>query len=111
MTRQQIGYSNHQQLVAHREWRVTGIPFHRHSQSKGYPMTIKAELSAIEPTEAARQAFKEFGSDLDVLLTQVQGHVTDLQRIVKQVIAFHPTSSDADASNYAALQDVLDQLD
>lgn len=72
-------------------------------------MTVKVDLAAIVPTSTARAAFEAAGTNLDVLLTQVVEQVTDLQRLLKQVIAFHPSSGD-DAANYTALGNVLAEL-
>jgi hypothetical protein len=72
-------------------------------------MTIHADLTAITPTANARSAFKKAGTDLDELLAQVANHATDLQRLLKQVIALHP-SSGGDSTNYTALSNLLAEL-
>jgi hypothetical protein len=72
-------------------------------------MTLKADLSAITPTTTARQAFKNAGTDLDQMIAEANTHAADLQALLRQIIAFHPSSS-GDSSNHAALVSLLGEL-
>jgi hypothetical protein len=72
-------------------------------------LTLKTDLTAITPTTTARQAFKNAGTNLDELLAQVAVQASDLQRLLKQVIALHPNSG-GDSSNYSALTSLLAEL-
>ncbi len=72
-------------------------------------MTLKTDLSAITPTTTARQAFKNFGTDLDVLIAEANLHAADLQRLLAQIISFHPTTG-GDTTNHASLVSLLAEL-
>lgn len=72
-------------------------------------MTVHADLTAIAPTTTARQAFKNAGTDLDELLTQVSAQVTDLKRVINQIISTHPNTG-GDTTNHAALVSLLAEL-
>ena len=72
-------------------------------------MSIKTDLAAITPTTTARQAFKNSGTDLDVLIAEINNHAADLQRLLNQVVTYHPTSG-GDTTNHAAFASLLAEL-
>ena len=69
-------------------------------------MTIHADLTAITPTANARQVFKNSGTDIDVLFNLAHEHASELQKLLKQIIALHPTGG-GDATNLTALNNLL----
>lgn len=72
-------------------------------------MPVHTDLSAITPTSIARTAFKNAGTDLDDLLAQVNVQVTDLKRLLNQIISTHPNSG-GDTTNHTALVSLLAEL-
>ena len=72
-------------------------------------MTVLADLKAIALTASAKASVSAKGADLGVLVQTAELHVIELQTVLKQIIAVHPTSG-GDAANYAALGSVLAQL-
>jgi hypothetical protein len=72
-------------------------------------MTVLADLNAITLTANAKGLVQAKGADLTVLVTTAKTHVTELQAVMKQIIAHHPTGG-GDAANSAALTAVLAQL-
>jgi hypothetical protein len=72
-------------------------------------MTLKTDLAAITPTTTARQAFKNAGTDLDQMIAEANAHAADLQTLLKQIIAFHPTAG-GDSANHTALVSLLAEL-
>jgi hypothetical protein len=72
-------------------------------------LTALTELKAISLTGTAKNAASAKGVDLPALVAQAQLHITELSTILKQVIAFHPTSG-GDAANLSALNAVLAEL-
>ena len=72
-------------------------------------MTVLAELNAIALTANAKAIGQTKACNMDSLMGQARLVTADLQKIVKQVIAHHP-SGGGDAANLAALNAVLAQL-
>lgn len=72
-------------------------------------MTVLTDLKAISLTASAKAAVSAKGADLPALVTQAQLHVIELQTILKQIVAVHP-SGGVDAANYAALNAVIAEL-
>ncbi|MGJ5095607.1 hypothetical protein ACQR18_26265 [Bradyrhizobium oligotrophicum] len=72
-------------------------------------MTVLTDLKALSLSQNAKTVVAAKGADLGSLLTLAQQHTIELQAILKQIIAHHP-SSGGDATNYAALGAVLAQL-
>jgi hypothetical protein len=72
-------------------------------------LTVLADLTAIGLTANAKAVGQTKGADLPQLVSTAKLHVIELQALLKQIIAFHP-SSGGDASNYTALNAVLTQL-
>ena len=72
-------------------------------------MTALADLRAVSLTANAKGVVAVKGVDLQSLVTQAQFHVIELQTVLKQIVALHP-STGGDAANYAALNAVLAEL-
>ncbi len=72
-------------------------------------MTVHTDLAAITPTATARTAFKNAGTDLDDLLAQVDVQITDLKRLLNQIISTHPNTG-GDTTNHTALVNLLAEL-
>ena len=72
-------------------------------------MTALADLKAISLTTNAKNVGAAKGTNLAALVTQAQLQITELETILKQIVALHP-SSGGDAANYAALNAVLAEL-
>lgn len=72
-------------------------------------MTVLADLKAIAMTTNAKNVVSAKGADLNALVQTAEQHVIELQALLKQIIAVHP-SGGGDASNYTALGSVLAQL-
>ena len=72
-------------------------------------MTVHSDLAALSLTSTAKAAGQKSGADLSVLIGLAHQHIIELQALLKQIIAFHP-STGGDASNYAALLAVLGEL-
>jgi hypothetical protein len=72
-------------------------------------VTVLTDLKAIGLTASAKGVISAKGPELSALVTMAQLHVTELQTVLKQILALHP-SGGGDASNYAALNAVLAQL-
>ena len=54
-------------------------------------MTVKSDVVAITPTSTAVKAFAAAGSNFSVLLGALQQQAAEMQQLVKQLIAYHPT--------------------
>lgn len=72
-------------------------------------MTALAELKALSVSANATKAGHANGTNLPALIQTAELRVIELQALLKQIIAFHP-SGGGDASNYSALQAVLAEL-
>ena len=72
-------------------------------------MTTKTDLAAITPTNTARQAFKNSGTNLDALIAEANAQAADLERLLKQIVAYHPNSG-GDTTNHAAFASLLAPL-
>ena len=72
-------------------------------------MTVLADLKAIALTTNAKNVVSAKGTDLNGLVQTAEQHIIELQAVLKQIIAVHPTGG-GDASNYTALGNVLAQL-
>jgi hypothetical protein len=72
-------------------------------------MTVLSDLNAINLTGTAKAAVSAKGADLPALVTTAKSHIVELQVLLKQIIAHHPTGG-GDAANSAALSAVLAQL-
>jgi hypothetical protein len=72
-------------------------------------MTVLADLTAITPTANAKGVVSAKGADLTVLIGNAKQHIIELQAVLKQIIAHHPTGG-GDAANVTALNAVLAQL-
>ena len=72
-------------------------------------MTVLADLAAISVTANAKSVVSAKGADLTFLITSAKQHITELQAVLKQIIAHHPTGG-GDAANVTALNAVLAQL-
>jgi hypothetical protein len=72
-------------------------------------MTIKAETVAIVPTANAAAVVQAKGANINGLMQLLQGHAVDMQTLVKQIIALHP-SGGGDAANLTALSAILTEL-
>jgi hypothetical protein len=68
--------------------------------------TVKTDIAAITPTPNARAVAQAKGSDIAGLMLLLQTHAVEMQAIVKQVIALHPTGD----ANLTALNAVLTEL-
>jgi hypothetical protein len=67
---------------------------------------IKTDLSAIVVTASAKAAAEAKGCDMAVLITQALTETNDLTRLLKQIVAFHP-SGGGDATNYTTLSNAI----
>lgn len=73
------------------------------------PTTLRASLAAITPTARANLAGQQQGVNLASLLAQLDTHAGEMQILLKQIIALHPTGG-GDASNLTTLQSLLTSL-
>ena len=71
--------------------------------------TITADINAITLTANAKAASLAAGADLPTLMSQLQIHLGEKQRLLKQILAFHP-STGGDAANWAAINAILAKL-
>jgi hypothetical protein len=72
-------------------------------------MTVMTDLNAIALTATAKSAVSAKGADIGNLVANAKTHVIELQFVLKQIVAHHP-SSGPDAANYAALQTIIAEL-
>jgi hypothetical protein len=72
-------------------------------------MTVKAEVVAITPTANAIGVVSAKGSNITGLMLLLQQHAVEMQILIKQVIALHP-SGGGDAANLTALNNILSEL-
>ena len=54
-------------------------------------MTALTDLKAISLTSTAKNAASAKGVDLPALVAQAQLHITELQTVLKQIVALHPS--------------------
>lgn len=71
-------------------------------------VTIKAEVVAITPTANAQAVVQAKGANIAGLMLLLQQHAIEMQILIKQVIALHPTGGDA--ANLTALNNILSEL-
>jgi hypothetical protein len=71
--------------------------------------TITQDVTAITLTASAKAASLAAGADLPTLMAQLLVHVGEKQRLLKQILAFHP-STGGDAANWAAINAILAKL-
>ena len=64
-------------------------------------MTLKTDVAAIAPTATATKAFAAAGSSFNMLLATLQQHAIEMQALVKQLIAYHPTDAVISATVHA----------
>jgi len=72
-------------------------------------MTALTDLRAITLTANATKVGHAAGTNLPALTALAQQHVVELEIILKQIVAIHP-SGGGDASNLSALNAVLAEL-
>jgi hypothetical protein len=72
-------------------------------------MTVLANTKSITPTAKAKSVVQTHGAQLGDLLTLFQQHASEVQILLKLIIALHP-STGGDAANYAALSSLLAEL-
>jgi hypothetical protein len=64
-------------------------------------LTVKTDVLAITPTATATKAFSAAGSSFSMLLSALQQHAIEMQALVKQLIAYHPTDQVLSATVHA----------
>lgn len=67
---------------------------------------IKTDLAAIAVTANAKAVGQTKGTDLAGLINQALILNADLTRVLKQIVAYHP-SGGGDAANYATLSNAI----
>jgi hypothetical protein len=67
---------------------------------------IKTDLAAIAVTATAKSASSAKGADMAGLINQALIMNADLTRILKQIVAYHP-SGGADAANFTTLNNAI----
>jgi hypothetical protein len=67
---------------------------------------IKTDLSAIALTATAKAAAQAKGCDMSVLIAQALTETNDLARLLKQIVAFHP-SGGGDSANFTTLNNAI----
>lgn len=67
---------------------------------------IKTDLGAIAVTATAKLAGQQKGADMAGLINQALVLNSDLTRILKQIVANHP-SSGPDATNFTTLNNAI----
>ena len=72
-------------------------------------MTTLTDIRAVAPTANAKVVVAAKGADITALMAQAQIKAAELQVIVKQIIAVHP-SGGGDAANMTALNNILTAL-
>lgn len=72
-------------------------------------MTVLTDAKAITPTANAKAVVAAKGADITALMLHIQRVSGELQVLVKQAIAMHP-SGGGDAANLTALNTLLSEL-
>ena len=72
-------------------------------------MTALTDIKAVTPTANAKAVVSAKGADINALMAIAQIKAAELQVIVKQIIAVHP-SGGGDAANLTALNNILVEL-
>jgi len=72
-------------------------------------MTVKAEVNAIAPTANAKAVVQAKGANITDLMQLLTQSAIDMQVLVRQIIALHP-SGGGDAANLAALSALLAEI-
>jgi hypothetical protein len=67
---------------------------------------IKTDLGAIVVTATAQAAAEAKGCDMRMLIAAALQETTDLTRLLKQIVSFHP-SGGGDATNYTTLSNAI----
>lgn len=73
-------------------------------------MTALTDIKAITLTSNAKALGQAAGTNLASLMVQAQQHASELEVLLKQIIAIHPTTGGADATNLTALNAILAEL-
>ena len=81
----------------------------RHGHPCGGSMTAMTELKAINLTANATAVGAQKATSLTSLVLQAEREISELQVILKQIIAMHPTGG-SDAANLTALNTILAEL-
>jgi hypothetical protein len=71
--------------------------------------TLTQDVQAIVLTPPAVAKAQAAGADLPVLMTQLQTHIAEKQRLIKEIIRLHPVTG-GDAANLTALNAILAKL-
>lgn len=71
--------------------------------------TLTQDVTSILLTPAAIAQAQAGGANLPALMTQLQLHVTEKQKLIKEIIRLHPGGG-GDAANLAALNAILAKL-
>jgi hypothetical protein len=71
--------------------------------------TLRQQNSAIMLTATAKAAGQNAGVTLTNLQTQLDEHLAEVAVLLRQILAFHP-STGGDAANYSALQSILSAI-
>jgi hypothetical protein len=69
-----------------------------------------ADIFAIAFTPAATAAFHQGGRRLDTLLEVAKSQIGDFRATLREIIAGHPSTGQADATNLARLKAVLTSI-
>lgn len=72
-------------------------------------MTVQAELAAITLTANAKVVGSTKGTDMNALMVQAKLNTAELQKLMKQIVAHHPTGG-GDAANLTALNAIVTEL-
>lgn len=72
-------------------------------------MTTLTDIKAVTPTANAKTVVATKGGDITTLMALAQQHAAELQAIVREIIARHP-SGGGDAANLTALNNILSAL-
>ncbi|WP_024516832.1 hypothetical protein [Bradyrhizobium sp. Tv2a-2] len=65
--------------------------------------TVVTNLKAITPTANAKSVVQTKGADISSLMLLAQQHGVELNNVITQILALHPTGG-GDAANVTALQ-------
>jgi hypothetical protein len=71
--------------------------------------TITQDINSIILTPTAIAKAQAAGADLPALMTQLQLHITEKQRLIKEIIRMHPVGG-GDVANLASLNAILAKL-
>ena len=72
-------------------------------------MTVMTDLNAIALTSTAKASVSAKGADIGGLVTQAKRAAGELQVLLKQIVAHHP-STGPDAANWASLNAIVAEL-